>query len=105
MHRNKINDMRNAREEDMEFAQRVNDRLRKELEDEKDRNDHKRRIYLEAIKNQLDDQRAKDELDEALRKESGARRREMMINDADEDQKKLWEERNKNNRFAEEIKK
>ena len=51
MMNNKLNQLERQREEDKEFALQMQNQLMKELEDERNRNQMKKDLYKEAIKN------------------------------------------------------
>ena len=90
MHDDKVNDLANKRNNDRDHAQRVNENLRKQLEDEKKRHLDKLKLYQDAIDNQKNDQqrkkenereieaREKDKIRQALGKDDDLRARQEL---------------------------
>lgn len=82
IHDNKLKDLANQRDKDKEHARRVNENLKKQLEDEKRRHLDKLKLYQDAIDTQRTDQlRRKDQDRDADAKEKDRIRQALANND------------------------
>ena len=83
IHDNKVKDLVNQRDKDKEHARRVNENLKKQLEDEKRRHLDKLKLYQDAIDNQRADQLRRKDVDRDSDAKEKDRIRQAMANNDD----------------------
>lgn len=84
MAQDKVRDARNQKEQDMEFARRVNDNLRQQIEDERRRQLEKLKSYQDSIDNQRQDQLNRKRIERENEEAENEKIRRQMANRDDE---------------------
>ncbi len=103
MYDNNLKDLQKQKDLDKEFANQINENLRKQLEDERRRNLGKLKIYQDAIQNQRDDQEKRRDMEKDLEAQENEKIRQML-NNKDDLLEREMEEQAKKNAFIKDLK-